>query len=136
MSKNELKRFGVSMESTLLDEFDKLIECIGYNNRSEAVRDLVRNSITDNLCNDSDKLIAGSIMFFYDHHIKDLMQEITSIQHQSHDEILSTTHFHLDHNNCMEIIVVKGNYLKLQNLANKLFSIKGVKYGSFNKIPL
>ncbi|WP_100399165.1 nickel-responsive transcriptional regulator NikR [Bacillus sp. FJAT-44742] len=131
-----LKRFGVSMEEGLLNKFDQLIEEKGYENRSEAVRDLVRNTIVQESTEKDEEFIAGSILIFYNHRQQDLMQELTKIQHNLHHEILATTHFHLDADNCLEIIVVKGAAQKIRAISNQLISIKGVNYGKFTAAPL
>ena len=136
MAENRLKRFGVSMDETLLTNFDKLIKEKGYENRSEAVRDLVRQALVQQTWEDDEQIVAGSILIFYDHHKKDMMQELTKIQHQMHDSILATTHFHIDHHNCLEIIVVKGKAGKLREFSNQIISLKGVKYGKFTVSPV
>ncbi|NEU32265.1 nickel-responsive transcriptional regulator NikR [bacterium LRH843] len=136
MSSNNLKRFGVSMEESLLTKFDELIQEKGYENRSEAVRDLVRHALVKNSWEDDEQMVAGSILLFYDHHHRDLVQELTEIQHQMHDQILATTHFHIDHDNCLEIIVVKGKVKNIRSFSDQLISLKGVKYGKFTVSPI
>lgn len=136
MSEKQLKRFGVSMEEGLLNSFDELIKQKGYDNRSEAVRDLVRQALVNQSWEDEEQIVAGSILIFYDHHQKDLMQELTKIQHEIHDSVLATTHFHIDHHNCLEIIVVKGKAKKLRESSDKIIAIKGVKYGKFTVSPI
>lgn len=136
MSDSTLKRFGVSMDEKLLVEFDQLIKNKGYENRSEAVRDLVRNALVQQAWETDDSIVAGSILLFYDHHQRDVLHELTTIQHQMHDVILATTHFHLDHHNCLELIVVKGKAKDLRSFSDQLISLKGVKYGKFTSAPL
>lgn len=136
MTDNHLKRFGVSMDEKLLKSFDELIKDKGYDNRSEAVRDLVRQALVQQTWEDDEQIVAGSILIFYDHHKKDMMQELTKLQHEIHDSVLATTHFHIDHHNCLEIIVVKGKARKLREYSDQIISLKGVKYGKFTVSPI
>lgn len=133
---SSLTRFGVSMDDQLLKSFDELIIEKGYKNRSEAVRDLVREVLVKETWNDKDQLVAGSIQIFYDHHQRGLIENLTSIQHDYHHMVLATTHIHLDNHNCLEMIVVKGKANELQQLSNQLLSIKGVNYGNFSVTPI
>ncbi len=136
MSGSSLKRFSVSMESDLLNKFDHLVTIRGYENRSEAVRDLVREAILEHSYDDDEQMIAGSILLFYDHHQRNLLEEMTEIQHGKHHLILATTHFHLDHGNCLELIVVQGKVKDVRELSYKLTSLKGVNYGKFTVAPV
>lgn len=136
MTTKQLRRFGVSMEENLLQSFDILIEKQGYTNRSEAVRDLVREALLRNKWEEDDQIVAGCILIFYDHHQRNLVEEMIGIQHDFHDVILATTHFHLDHHNCLEMIVVKGKTQNLRILSDKLTSLKGVKYCKLSVSPV
>lgn len=136
MHDSTLKRFGVSMEASLLKKFDSLIQQRGYENRSEAVRDLIRDALIQQSWEDSEEIVAGSILLFYNHHQRNLQDEMTKIQHGMHDFILATTHFHLDHDSCLELIVVKGKAKDIQQLSNKMTSLKGVEYGKFTVAPV
>ncbi|WP_048601553.1 nickel-responsive transcriptional regulator NikR [Rubeoparvulum massiliense] len=131
-----LKRFGVSMDEKLLSNFDQLIKRQGYENRSEAVRDLVRQALVKQTWEEDEQMVAGSILLFYDHHQSDIMEELTTVQHEMHDTILATTHFHLNHHNCLELIVVKGKAGSLRAFSEQIISLKGVKYGKFTVAPL
>lgn len=131
MEDSTLKRFGISIEGHLLQKYDALIKQKGYENRSEAIRDLIRDALIQHSWEKDDQIVAGSIQLFYDHHKRNLLEELTKIQHDMHDIILSTTHFHLDHMNCLELIVVKGKAKDVQELSNRLTSLKGVQYGKF-----
>jgi len=124
------------MDKKLLAEFDQLVAKKGYSNRSEAVRDLVREALVTEAWKDPEQFVAGSILLFYDHHQRGLLEQLTAIQHDFHNEILATTHFHLDDENCLELIVVKGKAGSLQTLSNQLVSMKGVKYGQFTVAPV
>jgi len=136
MEDSSLKRIGISMEGHLLNKFDGLVEQKGYENRSEAVRDLVRDALLQHSWEKDEQLVAGSILLFYDHHKRNLMEELTKVQHEMHDHILATTHFHLDQANCLELIVVKGKAKEIQQLSNNLTSLKGVTYGGFTVAPV
>ncbi|MFZ7943874.1 nickel-responsive transcriptional regulator NikR [Neobacillus sp. 19] len=136
MTSKNLSRFGVSMEESLLESFDQLIEEKGYKTRSEAVRDLVREKLVKDKWEQNDLQVAGCLLIFYDHHQRHLMGELTAIQHDYHDAILATTHFHLDHHNCLEMIVVRGNAQSIRTLRDKLLSLKGVKYGNLSVSPI
>jgi CopG family transcriptional regulator, nickel-responsive regulator len=136
MQDSTLKRFGVSMEGNLLRKFDYLVKQRGYENRSEAVRDLVRDALIQQSWEDNEQIVAGTILLFYNHHQRNLLEELTSIQHSMHDMVLATTHFHLDHNSCLELIVVKGKVKDIQKFSNSLTSLKGVEYGKFTVAPV
>lgn len=136
MSDSSLKRFGISMDSSLLNKFDQLVKQRGYLNRSEAIRDLVRDALIQQLWDENEQVVAGSILLFYNHHQRNLLEEMTNIQHEYHDLILTTTHFHLTHQSCLELIVVKGKVSEIKQLSNKLTSLKGVEYGKFTAAPV
>jgi len=104
----EIVRFGVSLEKTLLKQFDRRIEEQGYTNRSEAIRDLIRQELLKKEW-EEDQEVAGSITYTYDHHQRDLLNKIIDVQHDFQDVIKSTQHIHLNHDNCLEIIAVKGS---------------------------
>ena len=124
----ELSRFGVSLEKVLLDKFDQLIKAKNYDNRSEAFRDLIRQELIKKEWQQN-KEIAGAITLIYGHHKKELVNKLTDIQHDFQNVIISTQHIHLDHDNCLEIVAVKGNPKEAQKLADVLKSVKGVKHG-------
>ncbi len=128
---SNLFRFGVSLEKDLLDKFDRLIHTKNYSNRSEAFRDLIRNELVKKQWED-DKEIAGAIILIYDHHKRKLINKLTDIQHNFQKMIISTQHIHLDHNNCLEIIAVKGSPKEVQKLTDTLKSVKGVKHGTLS----
>ncbi len=136
MENGELKRIGVSIEEPLLDKFDHFITQKGYENRSEALRDLIRNTLLEDSWEKDEQLVAGSILLFYDHQKRNLMEELTKTQHEMHDHIMATTHFHLDQRNCLEMIVVKGKASVIQQLSNRLTRLKGVSYGGFTVAPV
>ncbi|URN93915.1 MAG: nickel-responsive transcriptional regulator NikR [Candidatus Pristimantibacillus lignocellulolyticus] len=136
MDNNKLTRFGVSMDEKLLQKFDDLVEQRSYQNRSEAIRDLVREAILQQTYSDNSEYVAGTILLFYAHHQNGLVNEMMNIQHDYHDQILTTTHLHIDHNNCLEVIVVKGLAHQLKQLSDQLIALKGVFYGKLTVSPL
>jgi CopG family nickel-responsive transcriptional regulator len=125
----KIVRFGVSMGKKLLEDFDELISRKGYTNRSEAVRDLIRNHLVEEEWRTEKKEMIGAITLVYDHHIRGLLDALTDLQHHSHDMIKSTMHLHLDEDNCLEILAVKGTVDKIKAIADKLISVRGVKHG-------
>jgi CopG family nickel-responsive transcriptional regulator len=128
---SELVRFGVSLEKALLEKFDAFIRNRNYTNRSEAFRDMIRQELIKKEWLEGED-VAGAITLIYDHHRKDLLSKITDIQHNYQEVIISTQHVHLDHDNCLEIVAVKGAPGEVQRLANRLKSIKGVKHGTLS----
>ena len=124
----KLTRFGVSMEGELLAQFDELIRQLGYANRSEAIRDLVRGRLVQREWEAGEEVV-GVIVLLYDHHKRELADRLTDLQHGYHDLIAATMHIHLDEDNCLEILAVRGLGPKVQDLADRLCSLKGVKHG-------
>ncbi|OPY06212.1 MAG: putative nickel-responsive regulator [Syntrophus sp. PtaB.Bin001] len=127
----DIVRFGVSLENALLKQFDRLIRERNYTNRSEAIRDLIREELLKKEWTE-DQEVAGAITYIYDHHQRDLLNKIIDVQHDFHDVIKSTQHIHLDHHNCLEIVAVQGNPSSISRLSNTLKALKGVKHGSLN----
>jgi CopG family nickel-responsive transcriptional regulator len=124
-----LVRFGVSIPQELVEQFDRLIADKKYPNRSEAIRDLMRDYLVANDWEVGDEEVAGTITIVYNHHTRELSKALTQIQHDYHGEVCCTTHVHLDEHNCLEVIVVRGRPIEVKDLANQLISIKGVKHG-------
>ncbi len=124
---SELVRFGVSLEKELLQRFDDLIRRRKYTNRSEALRDMIRQELMKQEWEAGGE-VAGAITFIYDHHTRELLSKITDIQHDSQEVIISTSHIHLDHDHCLEIVAVKGRVKKVLKLADSLKAIKGVRH--------
>ncbi len=125
----ELTRTGVAIDSDLLARFDRFIAKQGYTNRSEAFRDLIRDRLVGEAVQDPEALVVGTVTLIYDHHSRLLPEKLTDLQHRHHELIISTTHVHLDHSNCLEIIVVKGCSGKIQKLADLLIGTKGIHHG-------
>jgi CopG family nickel-responsive transcriptional regulator len=128
---SDIIRFGVSLEKELLEKFDRLIKEKKYSNRSEAIRDLIRENLVKREWIEG-KEVAGAITLVFDHHKRELVNILTEIQHDFHTLIISSQHIHLDHDNCLEIIVVRGKPIKVRELADKLRATKGVKYGALS----
>lgn len=128
-SQDALIRFGVSMEQGLLERFDKLIAKQGYTNRSEAFRDLARAQLVRESWQANRSEQVAVLSFVYEHEHGDLLHHLTHIQHDHQEMIISSLHVHLDHDNCMEVLILKGKACKLEKLSKKLLSIKGVKFG-------
>ena len=128
---SELFRFGISLPKDLIDKFDKLIRKKNYTNRSKAFGDLIRQELIKKEWLE-DKEIAGAVILIYDHHKRELLNKITDIQHNFQKIIISTQHIHLDHNNCLEIVAVKGAPKEAQKLADTLKSTKGVKHATLS----
>ena len=126
---SELNRIGVAIDSDLLAKFDALIQDRGYTNRSEAFRDLIRDELVQKIWEKPDQQVVGTVTLVYDHHVRMLSEKLTGIQHDFHHNILSTLHVHLDHDNCLEVLVVKGKSKDVQKVADALISTKGVKHG-------
>ncbi len=131
MSDHDLIRFGVSMGEGLLGKFDALIERKSYTNRSEAIRDLIRDRLAEAELEermDACKAV-GTITLIYDHHTHELGDRLTDIAHAHHGVILSSMHAHLTRNSCLEVILVKGCGKEIRSLSDRLVSMKGVMHG-------
>jgi CopG family nickel-responsive transcriptional regulator len=127
-SMSDITRFGVSMDDDLLTRFDRLCKRRKYQNRSEALRDLVRDALVRDEW-EGDEEIVGTITLVYDHHTRELSDVLTQVQHDHFDAILSNLHVHLDHDNCLEVIAVRGKASRVQKVADSLIAKRGVKHG-------
>lgn len=134
---SELSRFGVSAEETLLQSFDALIAVQGYANRSEALRDLMRDALvksrleaapSESESSESDEVL-GSLTLVYDHHAKELTDKMAHLQHHHFGLVVSVLHVHVNHDDCMEVIVLRGSIRQIRILSDGLLSLKGVKHG-------
>lgn len=128
MPKSKTTRFAVSISENLLENFDELSAHQGYSNRSQAVQDLIRHYIIEQKWDENEEAM-GTITLAFDHHKNNLSKILTDIQHDYHSEIISNMHAHLDHDNCLEVIMVKGRGKDIRELSNRLISTKGVKHG-------
>ena len=126
---SNLTRIGVAVDADLLEKFDELIEQRGYSNRSEAFRDLIRNELVEESWKSPESEVVGSVTLVYNHNVRQLNDKLLDLQHDHHDSILSTLHVHLDHENCLEVLLIKGKAAAVNQIANALISTKGVKHG-------
>jgi len=122
-------RFGVSIPQELLDKFDQIIEEKGYVNRSEAIRDLIRDFIVRHEWEVGDEEVAGTITMLYNHDEAEVVKELLDLQHDYLEEIVSSLHVHMDEHNCLEVVIVKGKAHRIKEIADRLLSLKGVKHG-------
>lgn len=127
----EVVRFSISTDERLLERFDAHIAEKGYLNRSEAIRDLIRGALAEEVLGDDDAAAVGTVTLVYDHHFSDLGDKLTEHQHLHHESIVSTLHIHLDHHHCLEVVVLRGRYGDIRHLAEGLISTKGVTQGRF-----
>ena len=127
-----IARFGVSLDNVLLERFDSLIAKKGCANRSEAIRDLIRDSLVMEEWETSTSETVGSITIVYSHDTRELTDTLTDLQHHYHNAIISSMHIHLDEHNCLEVIVVKGKARDIKAIADRLIGTKGVKHGKLS----
>ena len=124
----QLVRTGISLESDLLARFDRVIQKKGYKNRSEAIRDLVRDfAVTEDA--EENRTVVGTLTMVYDHHRPKLSEQLTEAQHHAESKVLAATHVHLDHHNCLEVIIMKGRSSEVRGIADRILSLRGVKHG-------
>jgi CopG family nickel-responsive transcriptional regulator len=132
----QIERVGISIETDLLKQFDTQIDRKGYINRSEAIRDLIRMSLSEQtLENPKSEAIAG-LFLVYDHHTTGLSTKLNEMQHSHYYQVIASTHVHLDHHNCLEIIILKGKAGEIQKLADAMAAIRGVKISKVNRMGL
>lgn len=125
----DITRFGISIDSDLLDSFDRLLVQKGYQNRSEAIRDLIRAAIVEEKTDAGHEQMVGTVTMVYNHHVRDLADKLTEHQHHHHQQVISALHVHLDAHNCLEVLVLKGSSAEINRIANQLLGVKGVKHG-------
>jgi CopG family nickel-responsive transcriptional regulator len=121
-----LERFSISLEKNLLEKFDKYIQKRKYTNRSEAIRDLIREVFVKEEW-ETDKEVFGVITFVYNHHQPNIQEKITEIQHDFYHNVVSATHIHIDHDNCLEVVIVSGIANKIRGLHERIRALRGVK---------
>jgi CopG family nickel-responsive transcriptional regulator len=124
-----LERIGVAIDRSLLRRFDGLIRQRGYSNRSEAIRDLIRAELVQEVAHSPTSLVAGTVTLLYNHHVRLLPEKLTALQHDFQGTIVSTMHVHLDHRNCLEVLVLRGRSAEVRRIAGLMISTKGVKHG-------
>ena len=126
---SNLIRFGVSLEEDLLTAFDAWRERRASPSRSEAIRDLIRAALVEETTAKGEAQAVGTLSLVYNHHHSDLAQRLTELQHDVHDLIVTTLHIHLDHDNCLEVLVLRGRSDEISGLAQRILAVKGVKHG-------
>ena len=130
------ERIGVSIENDLLSRFDKIIKQKGYKNRSESIRDLIRQNISDSKLDNPRTQAVAVVSLVYDHHATKLMQKLTARQHSHLLKTVSSVHIHLAKHDCMEVIVLRGRVAEINEIGEKMLSLKGVKLGRINLVPM
>lgn len=126
-----INRIGISLDSKLLKQFDKLIKSRGYSNRSEAVRDLIREKLLEQEWAAPVRETVAAVFLVYEHDAMNLSERLTHAEHSAFHYIVSTMHIHMDHDNCLEIIILRGPGKQIKKLADQLISLRGVKHGRF-----
>jgi CopG family nickel-responsive transcriptional regulator len=126
---DRVTRFGVSIEADLLKKFDSMVRKIGYKNRSEAIRDLIRKQLVEEEWKDENRETVGILGIVFDHDMREITETLNRIQHHHIDTIISSTHIHLDRHNCLEVIVLRGRSSLIRKTANELLNTKHVKHG-------
>jgi CopG family nickel-responsive transcriptional regulator len=127
-----LTRFGISLDQRLLRDFDRLIKRKGYTNRSEAIRDLIRDNLVREQWEMGTEEAVGTITLVYSHETRELTDKLTDLQHHHYERIVSTLHVHLDPHHCLEVMVVRGKAVELKKIADRLIGTRGVKHGTFS----
>lgn len=126
---SEITRFGVSIDGQLIKKFDSLIGRKGYATRSEAIRDMIRDSLVEQQWESGGEETVGTITLVYNHHTREIDHSLTEMQHKSYGQIVSSLHIHLDAHNCLEVLVVRGKSRDIKKIADRLIGTKGVKHG-------
>ena len=124
-----LSRIGIALDSELLKRFDRSIARRGYTNRSEAFRDLIRDRLVTEQTAAPDAIVVGTVTLIYDHHASGITEKLTEVQHEHHELVVSTSHAHLAHASCLEVLIVHGKSAKVEQFADLLIGLKGVQHG-------
>jgi len=125
----KVKRFGVSIEADLARRFDEHISKKGYSSRSEALRDLIRDHLVSDQLSLDGTLAVASLSLVYNHHQRDLLETLNHLQHEHHELIISNLHVHIDHDTCLEVIILKGANNEIKKVADQIMATRGVKHG-------
>ena len=132
-----MERFTISMDEQLFEHFDKLSHARGYVNRSEAIRDLVREYLeTARMQKDNKGYCIATLSYIYNHHERDLASQVTSAHHHHHDLTLSSMHVHMDHENCLEVVILRGIIEDVRRFANQIIATNGVRHGKLHIVPI
>ena len=124
-----LSRICIALDSDLLESFDRFIGRQGYTNRSEAFRDLIRDKLVAEKTNQPNATVVGTVTLIYDHHAHGVTDKLTDLQHAHHALVVSTSHAHLDHDSCLEVLIVHGKSAEVNEFAGRLIGLKGVQHG-------
>lgn len=124
-----LSRIGVALDSDLLKRFDEFIARLGYTNRSEAFRDLIRDRLIAEQTKSPNATVVGTVTLIYDHHAHGVTEKLTALQHAHHELVVSTSHAHLDHDSCLEVLILHGKSGRVEEFAGRLIGLKGVQHG-------
>ena len=124
-----LSRIGIALDSGLLERFDRSIKRRGYTNRSEAFRDLIRDRLVQERTAAPDATVVGTVTLIFDHHAHGITEKLTEVQHEHHDLVVSTSHAHLDHDACLEVLIVHGKSAQVEQFADRMIGLKGVQHG-------
>jgi len=129
----QLSRIGIAIDSDLLDQFDRSIQKSGYTNRSEAFRDLIRDRLVSHQTATPNATVVGTVTLIYNHHAHGVGEKLTDLQHAFHHLVVSTSHAHLDHDSCLEVLIVHGKAAEVEQFADRLIGLKGVQHGRLVK---
>ena len=132
MSTEGVSRFSISLKKDLLVQLDEMVHEKGYDNRSLAVADMIRDHLVEHRQVTGDSEAAGTVTLVYDHHAHHVQESLTHLQHDHCDTIVSALHVHLDHDNCLEVLVVRGRVSEIKTIADRLIGAKGVKHGTLS----
>jgi CopG family nickel-responsive transcriptional regulator len=133
---SRIERIGVSLETGLLEDFDALIDRKGFASRSDAIREMIRQSLSEGQIESPSSVAVAAIFLVYDHHTSGLTKKLNAMQHSQFYHVLASTHIHLDHHNCLETIILKGKTRQIKLLADQLSSVRGVKLSRVNLVGL
>lgn len=129
----ETIRFTVSLPRPLLDELDRRLVARGYASRSELVRDLIRARMVEDAWAEGEEEVAGVLTIVYDHHQRDLSQQIIDVQHRDFIHVIATTHVHMDHHNCLETIIIRGRPGEIERLCLEIEGLRGVRFAKLTR---
>ena len=133
---NKVERIGISLETELLKKFDQVIDSIGYQNRSEAFRDMIREKLSQKQLQEPKAFGVAVVCVVYDHHSSQISQKLAAVQHNKYFSTIASMHIHIDHDNCLEIITLRGKIVEIKKMAEQIVSFKGVKLGKVNLISI
>ncbi len=132
-----MERFTISMDDQLFEQFDAVSQARGYHNRSEAIRDLIRDYLENaRLQKDNKGFCIATLTYIYNHHERDLASQVTSAHHHHHDLTLSSMHVHMDHDNCLEVVILRGIIEDVRIFANRVIATNGVRHGKLHIVPI